>query len=120
MDIDPVPGSMILISNKPTRSLVCHKSKKVIYDTTNTVINVAEVCGDMISCTFYKEVNYRFKFRGEQCYEELYVLAIYPQIQSQPPGANMTISGDYVKDSPCYTVSGGVHEEENTVSRWGK
>jgi hypothetical protein len=72
-------------------------------------INLGDVCNDDISCTMFEKIDYPFKFRAETCAEMLYVLVIYPASNASPD-AEMSISGEYVDETPCYTIAGGIHE----------
>jgi hypothetical protein len=72
-------------------------------------INLGNVCNDDISCTMFEKIDYAFKYRAETCAELLYVLVIYPASNASPD-AEMSISGEYVDEAPCFTIAGGIHE----------
>jgi hypothetical protein len=57
----------------------------------------------------FEKIDYPFKYRAEQCAEMLYVLVIYPASNASPD-AEMSIAGEYVDETPCYTIAGGIHE----------
>ena len=57
----------------------------------------------------FEKIDYAFKYRAETCAELLYVLVIYPASNASPD-AEMSISGEYVDEAPCFTIAGGIHE----------
>jgi hypothetical protein len=116
--ISLVPNSEILFSNESKLNQVCPKGRTGI-STENTEISVGDICKDDISCTLFEKINDPFKFRAEQCFDTLYVLVVYPPVQSGKTHT-MSIQAEYVDEEPCYTVAGGVHEVVNTDTQCGE
>lgn len=97
------PNSRILFSNISKRDQIWPGGEVV------PNVNLGNICNDDISCTMFEKIDIPFRFRAEQCVEMLYVLMIYPN--SNPnPNVKMSISGEYIDETPCYTISGGIHE----------
>lgn len=117
MHINMVPNSKILFSNLSKKKLVCPEGDNG--NAINRDVNVGEICQEDISCTMFEKIDFAFRFRAEQCSETLFVLMIYPKT-NQNPDAEMSISAEYVDHSPCFTVTGGIHEIVNTETQCGE
>jgi len=109
-----VPNTSILFSNLPKYDKICSGSKNLYQE-----IDISKYCENDISCTMYEKIDTPFKFRAEQCAEMLYILMIYPP-ENKNPNDEMSISAEYIDDTPWYTVSGGVHDVVNSKTEWGK
>lgn len=114
MHIDLVPNSKILFSNFSKKDQICPDGVSVPED-----VNVGELCQEDISCTMFEKIDFAFRFRAEQCAETLYVLMIYPETNDSDD-VEMSIAAEYVDASPCFTVTGGVHEVVNTETQCGE
>ena len=113
VNITMVSNTKILFSNLPKKHLVCPDDS-----TPSEKIDISTFCNEDISCTMFENINMPFKFRAEQCAEMLYILMIYPE-QNEDETKQMEISAQYIDETPCYTVSGGVHEIINSETKWG-
>lgn len=118
MHISMVPNSKILFSNYSKKNLVCPENENG-ETTVNAVVDVGQICQDDISCTMFEKIDFPFKFRSEQCAENLYILMIYPEAGAGDNSV-MSIGAQFIDQQPCFTVTGGVHEIVNTDTQCGE
>mmetsp|Transcript_14574 Transcript_14574/g.16828 ORF Transcript_14574/g.16828 Transcript_14574/m.16828 type:complete len:190 (+) Transcript_14574:114-683(+) len=117
LNITTVLNSKVLFSNISKKSEVCPNGDSVDY--SNSKVNVGEICQNDITCTLFEKIDLPFRFRAEQCFEQLYVLMVYPLPDEANP-QTMKIYAEYINNEPCFTVTGGIHDVINTETDCGK